>query len=210
MNNAIRTAALLLLASTAFADPPGLDPDRADSVLEEVKLNLLAVAWNEASSSVSPAEVRAFFHVHWTIAGGEDATPAEVLEAQRLFSPHVTQRRTLRSPAGNLQWSPHLRWSGAEPSGWETTGLPWERHRPRWNRERELISAWVDAHFEGDRIIRQCNGTPRGWGGPAVDDERFRRRQKARRARGAEPFDVLDCGETANLFFGFSDRRGSS
>lgn len=203
-------AVVCLIAATAVADDAGHDPTRASSLIEEVKLNVLAVAWNEASSHVSPAEVRAIFHTHWSVAGGPNAGPEEILRAQRALSPHVTERRTLSSPRGNLRWTPGLRWNSNAPPGWEAVGLPWRNHVERWNRERRIVSEWVDRHLDGEPQ-RQCRGTPRGWGGPEVDDERFERRQEARRERGARPFDVLDCGgSTANVFFGFASTSGST
>ena len=177
-----------------------LNTDRASSVLEEIKLNLAAVTWNEGSVRASRAEARAIFHTQWTVAGGTGATPEQVLRAQRRLSKRVTEARP-PIERGNERWSRHLRWNDDEPEGWEVTGIPWERRAARWETMRRVIDGWVDAHFDG-HPVRQCRGTPKGWGGPAVDENRLRRRNAARRARGRAPYWVLDCGDTANGFFG--------
>lgn len=181
-----------------------LDETRADSVLEEIKLNLAAVAWNEGSVRASRDEARAIFHTQWIIAGGRNATPADVLRAQRLLSRGVTG---VRAPIdrGNERWSRNLRWNDEEPDGWEITGIPWDRRSGRWATMRRVISQWVDDHFAGNPH-RQCNGTPKGWGGPAVDEGRLAARNAARRARGRDPYWVLDCGDTVNGYFGIPNR----
>lgn len=182
-----------------------LNPDRADSVLEEVKLNVSAVAWNEASAAASPDEARAIFHTQWTVAGGTRATPERVLDAQRRLSSRVTQAAEPRE-VGNERWSRHLRWNNARPAGWHWTGLEWaprfERH---WSRVRRNVNRWVDNHFAG-APVRQCQGTPMGWGGPGLDDHILEARNARRVERGLAPFRILECGDVRNNYFGIPPR----
>ena len=182
------------------------NPDRASSVLEEVKLNVAALAWNEASAAATPDEARAIFHTQWTVAGGTRATPEDVLDAQRRLSGRVTQVREPRE-VGNERWSRHLRWNNERPAGWHFTGLPWaprfERH---WRRVRTRVDRWVDNHFAG-AIVRQCQGTPMGWGGPGLDDHHLEARNERRTSRGLAPFEILECGDTENNYFGIPPRQ---
>lgn len=217
--------ALLFATSLTHAQPaapvagPGVDEgaeapvdtvdlgnqDRASTILEEVKLNLAAVSWNEGTSDVTRDEVRAIWQVQWSNAGGTRASVEDILRSQRALSSRVTQESEPRN-IGNEVWTRHLRWNSVEPVGWNQN--QWEpRYARKWDRHRAYIDRLIDRHLAG-QPQRQCStGIPRGWGGPEVDAGLLERRNARRVSRRLRPFAVLDCGSTRNVFFGVPRQR---
>ena len=136
------------------------------------------------------------------------------ISAMRRASPRVTGQR---NPTRRRQL-----WTSTLPRGDSETGPPYWRECPlgpegtrlrrqhlcegRWDSYRRF---WNEIQAEGEGWLARrrgrgpCRGTPMSWGCPDCGDTEFMaRRNRARIARGLDPYVVLDCGETHDIFYG--------
>lgn len=95
---------------------------------------------------------------------------------------HNVQRHDSRPWLGDIRRDLH------EPLGWPSRLLPWDTHRPKFQR----LFAFVQGVLDGTTRDR-CRGIPTRWGGPRVDHELIERHQAAGRV-------IVDCGATRNIF----------